>query len=78
MEQKWISEAEAEKELKNLRMLVCSANFGGMDDFSKERSHLLKLAYVCLRTTKFDFGECQQLAWDEYKKMKKDECNKEV
>ena len=76
MEQKWIPEAD--EELLALKKLACSSNFGGMEDFSKERSHVLKLAYICLRTSKKTFSECQHEAWEEYKNMKNKECKEEI
>jgi len=56
-----------EKELQELKTLVCSKNFGGMDDFSKERSHILNLTYGCMRQEKKRFGECQKIAWERYR-----------
>ena len=63
---------EVEKELQALRTLVCGGNFGGMDDFSAERSHILKLTYTCLRSSKKSFGECQKEAWKQYRDAVKD------
>ena len=76
MDENW--KPAADEELLALKKLVCSQDFGGMEDFSKERSHILRLAYICLRTTKLDFGECQKRSWDEYRNMMKKECKEEL
>ncbi|MBN2604175.1 MAG: hypothetical protein JXA91_08600 [Candidatus Thermoplasmatota archaeon] len=63
---------EVEKELVSLRNLICGRDFGGMTDFSEERSHILKLTYACLRNTKKSFGECQKESWQKYRAAVKD------
>ena len=63
---------EAKRELRSLQSLVCGRDFGGMADFSAERSHVLRLAYSCLRNSKMNFSECQKLAWEEYRNAVKD------
>jgi hypothetical protein len=63
---------EAVRELRALQALVCGRDFGGMDDFSQERHHILKLTYSCLKNSKMNFGECQKLAWRQYRDIIKD------
>ena len=70
-----ISPADAEKELKELKKLACSTDFGGWEDFRKERSHILNLAYICLRSSNKTFSECQRDAWEKYRAVQ--DCNLE-
>jgi len=63
---------EVKRELIALRTLVCNGDFGGMDGFSQERSHILKLTYSCLRNKNKTFGECQKEAWRSYRDFVKD------
>jgi hypothetical protein len=62
-----MSNYDDEDELQKLRTLVCRKDFGGMDDFSQERSHILNLTYNCMRQEKKRFGQCQKEAWEKYR-----------
>ncbi len=66
------SPADAEKELNALKKLACSDDFGGMGDFSEERSHILRMAYQCMDKQNKIFGECQKDAWSRYRNAVKD------
>lgn len=70
--------ADDEQELKSLQRLVCSGEFGGMDDFRKERSHILRMAYHCMDNNKWSFGACQKKSWARYKDAVKDCIQEEI
>ena len=63
---------EAKRQLEALQALVCGRDFGGMADFSSERSHVLRLAYSYMRNSKMNFSQCQKIAWEEYRNAVKD------
>ena len=75
MEKNWIPADEIE-ELEGLKRLICSG-IGGMDSFKKQRSHIMKIAYSCLRHTDRTFGDCQMLAWGAFDDLSCDEHSKE-
>jgi len=66
----WLNSEKGKKQYQELKQFVCSSDSGGMDNFRKERSHVMSLAYACLEDTDLTFSQCQKEAWKVRKNLR--------